>query len=281
MSRQSWLLLVALIPGAFAAGWLLRPQLPAPHAPPPASAGSATATANTAQESARLEDTLFWLQDRLAQTEQERDWLAERLAAMEAGLEAPVIQRAAEAPAGKADAETAPVNRTYQTGVETLIAAGFTEPQAADIQARLDAIDLKNLYLEDRARREGWLGTARYQEETRELREQAFRELRPQIGDESYDRLLYALKRPNRVMVREVIQLSPAAQADLQPGDRIIEYDGQRIFTIPELQTLTGKGTAGAPVLVRLKRTGGESLNVYLPRGPLGIRPIRVREAPD
>lgn len=277
MSRKTWLLL-ALIPAAFAAGWLLRAVLFDRDGPHPPS--SADATAKTAQADARLQDTLARLRGQLAQTEKAREQLAERVAELETRPAALDTQPAtgAEPAAGEPDAHTPPVAPAYRTTAEALVAAGIPEEQAALIQQRLDASDLTKLYLEDRARREGWFGTPQYQVKERELQD-AVRELRPDIGEDAYDRLLYTLRRANRVMVRDVIQFSPAEQADLRPGDRIVEYAGQRVFTIQELQTLTHEGTAGAQVLVRVNRAG-ELLNIYVPRGPLGIHPAPLLEAP-
>ena len=107
-------------------------------------------------------------------------------------------------------------------------------------QAWLDGWEWERLQLQDRAKREGWFNTARYYEELFAL-QRAHESLRPEIGDENYDRLLYALSYYNRVRVQDVIQFSPAEQAGLQPGDRIIEYNGQRVFSDYELNALTSE----------------------------------------
>jgi len=113
--------------------------------------------------------------------------------------------------------------------------------QAPLIQSRLDEYDLKQLYIKDRASREGWLNTARYRKEQRQAQTE-YQELRPEIGDDAYDRMLYALGRVNRVAVRDIMQNSTAEQYDLRTNDRIIEYDGQRVFTGQELNDLVTQG---------------------------------------
>jgi len=135
------------------------------------------------------------------------------------------------------------------------------------------------LYLKDRASREGWLNTSRYRKEQREATN-AYRELRAEIGDAAYDRMLYALGQANRVVVRDIMQNSSAEQYGLQANDRVYEYDGQRVFTSQELNDLvTRGGDAGALVLVRVQRDE-QQLDIYLPRGPIGIRLAPSRELP-
>ena len=187
------------------------------------------------------DDTLARMQQRLAQAEQERVWLAERVVALEAviGKLGTYPDIGTGAPATETNEETEPAApaQTFRTSIEALIATGIPAEQAALIQARLDEYDLKQLYIKDRASREGWLKTPRYNKELRQA-QNAYRELRAEIGDDAYDRMLYALGRVNRVAVRDIMQNSTAEQYGLRANDRIIEYDGQRVFTSQELNTL-------------------------------------------
>jgi len=171
--------------------------------------------------------------------------------------------------------ETEPVVRS---SVQALLDAGISKEQADWIQERLDEIELQQLYLRDRATREGWLNKPRYNKERREL-QNAVTELRGEIGDDTYDRLLYSLGRANRVVIQDILQNSPAAQYGLQGGDQIIEFDGQRIFGSNELSSLVTQGSAGVMTLLRVKREG-EIHDIYLPRGPLGIRMSSARVTP-
>ena len=228
-------------------------------------------------------DTIARLQQRLAQAEQVQLSLAERVSVLEA-----VIGKPGAFPdigTGIPETETieesehpAPV-QTFRTSLEALIATGIPTEQAALIQSRLDEYDLKQLYIKDRASREGWLNTARYRKEQREAQTK-YRELRSEIGDDAYDRMLYALGQGNRVVVRDIIQNSSAEQYGLQANDRVYEYDGQRVFTGQELNDLVTQGSdAGALVLVRVQRDE-QQLDIYLPRGPIGIRLASSRELP-
>jgi hypothetical protein len=280
MLRQNYLLIAVLCLGIFAGYYLLRVVSSEPDSPnadiPPSSPDFARWYKDNA------DDTLIQLQQRLAQAEQERVWLSERIAALEAVTGKPETYPDTETgtPAREANeiSESIAPAQTFRTSVEALIATGIPTGQAAFIQARLDEYDLKQLYMQDRASREGWLNTARYRKEQREA-QNAYQELRPEIGDDAYDRMLYALGRTNRVVVRDIMQNSAAEQYDLRANDRIIEYDGQRVFTSQELNTLVTQGTAGAPVLLRVQRDE-QQLDFYLPHGPIGIRLATSREQP-
>ncbi len=269
--RQSLLLIVVLCLGILAGYYLLR----------------SAATDSDAPEVARRykdnpDDTLTRLQQRLAQAEQERVWLVERVVALEAVIGKPGMypDTGNGEPASETNVETEPPTpaQTFRTSIEALIATGIPAEQAALIQARLDEYDLKKLHIKDSASREGWLKTARYNKELRQA-QNAYQELRPEIGDDAYDRMLYALGRNNRVAVRDIMQNSTADQYGLRANDRVIEYDGQRVFTSQELNALVTQGATGALVLVRVQRDE-QQLDFYLPSGPIGIRLAPSRELP-
>jgi hypothetical protein len=167
-------------------------------------------------------------------------------------------------------------------GDEELLDAGFTRSEVAAFRDRMDDIRLERLYLRDRAAREGWLATRRYMEESRALDDQ-LSGTREEFGDELYDWAMYSTGRANRVQVTEVMEGSAAAEAGLAPGDVIYSYADRRIFSGGELRDETTAGTAGETTPVDVVRDG-ESLRVYVPRGPLGIiiepssqEPARVR----
>lgn len=280
--RQSLLLLVMLCIGIFAGYYFLRGTVPGQGGP---NADSPSGTPEIARRyEDNLDDTIARLQQRLVQAEQVQLSLTERVAALEVMAGKPEIYPvtgtatpATETETNEVTESTAPP-QTFSTSIEALIETGIPEEQAARIQASLDEYDLKLLYMQDRASRENWLNTARYRKEQREV-QNAYQELRPEIGDDAYDRMLYALGRTNRVVVRDIMQNSTAEQYDLRANDRIIEYNGQRVFTSQELNTLVTQGTAGAQVLLRVQRDE-QQLELYLPQGPIGIRLATSREQP-
>ena len=136
-----------------------------------------------------------------------------------------------------------------------LLANGVPEPEIARLERLFEESELQVLYLRDRATREGWAGTPRFLQEMYELRAG----LRASVGDETFDWLLYATQRTNRVAVRSVLSTGPAAQAGIRTGDLILRYDGKTIFKWGELQQATMQGEAGrrVPVEVMSRRRRG------------------------
>jgi hypothetical protein len=200
------------------------------------------------------------------------------VAALARAREAAVSSGSEPAPASALD----PPRASPRLGDEALLDAGFTRSEVAAFRTRMDDIQLERLYLRDRAAREGWLATRRYMEESRALDDQ-LSGAREEFGDELYDWAMYSTGHENRVQVTEVMEGSVAAEAGLAPGDVIYSYADRRIFSGGELRDETTAGTAGETTPVDVVRDG-DSLRVYVPRGPLGIivepssqEPARVR----
>lgn len=174
--------------------------------------------------------------------------------------------------------EQEPTAETKLQGEAALIEAGIDPPTATWIQERLDQDQMDELYLRDRAIREGWIDTPRYRKALRELRAR-FGTLREEYGDDIYDRLLFASGRHNRVTAHTIMHQSPAGEYGMIDGDMITGYDGQRIFSSRELLELTSGGNTGTLVIVEVIREG-QPTTLYLPRGPLGIRLQTTRVRP-
>jgi len=153
---------------------------------------------------------------------------------------------------------------------ENLVSAGIDEVLAADIIRRKNEIDLKTLELRDRAAREGYIGTDRYTSELNALLESDVA-LRDEIGDDAYNRYLYSTGQRNRVNIASVMFGSPAEQAGMEKGDVILNYGDRQMFSWNELQDATTLGERGEYVNVTVLRDG-QMVNLWLPRGPLGVR---------
>jgi hypothetical protein len=194
---------------------------------------------------------------------------------------APVRDDRRERRAKSDDAEPGKEGEKRRAGgldVDALIEAGFPVAKVRDFKAKLDQVELDRLYLRDVAAREGWLDTPRFREEDLDLGD-VVRQARDEMGDEFYDWTLYASGQPNRVRVGDVLDGSAAASAGLRAGDFILSYDDQRIFNPGELRDSTTTGTAGDTTEVWVMR-GGQQMQVFVPRGPLGVRVDSATERP-
>ena len=162
---------------------------------------------------------------------------------------------------------------------ESLLAAGL-DPQSIDeLARRRDGFELERLQLIDRASREGWRDSERFDQEIETLEENR-PNLREELGDEAYDRYLYEQGGGNRVGVASVMSGSVAEQAGLQSGDVIVSYAGERVFRLRDLQSATRAGSYGEPVQLSVRRDG-EVVAVEVVRGPLGVSLSPTRREPD
>lgn len=161
--------------------------------------------------------------------------------------------------------------------LQPFLDAGFDPARAEYVKQLQDDLQLQRLYVRDQAEREGWLRTPRYRDAMQAI-QQREEGLLQELGEEDYDRYLYSIGRPNRVVVGDVLANGPAQQAGIQVGDSILSYGGERIFEAGSLVDATREGTSGMSTAVEIERDGQRQV-VYVPRGPLGInlRVARVR----
>jgi membrane-associated protease RseP (regulator of RpoE activity) len=159
-----------------------------------------------------------------------------------------------------------------------MVQAGLAEDVAAEIIRRQGQQSLDRLNLRDVAAREGWLATDRYREELRRAEEDAV-DLRQELGDEIYDRYLFAAGEDNRVRVDGIIPGSVGELAGLQPGDLIESYAGEPVLTFTDLRDATTGGERGELVQVRVRR-GVQIFDAWVSRGPLGVQLDSARAEP-
>lgn len=152
---------------------------------------------------------------------------------------------------------------------QRLAAAGFTPEEVAYFRRRQAEDQMLQIEFDDRARREGWIGTPRYAEEQAKLPSYG-ESLRSELGDAKYDSYLYASGMPNRIAVANVIQTSPAEAAGLRRGDVIVQYGGEKIYSSQQLTELRSAGERGTAVAVDIIRDG-QPMRITIPRGPMGI----------
>jgi uncharacterized membrane protein len=169
--------------------------------------------------------------------------------------------------------------RTPDERRNSLVTAGVEPALADEILWRESRLELDRLNLRDLAVREGWVGTDRYREELNQLAV-GERSVREEIGDTAWDRFLYDTGADNRVSVAALIQGSVAEGAGLQPGDLVEAYAGERVFGFAELRDATTQGESGELVAIRVRRGSGV-VDLWVPRGPLGVRMEMTRAKPD
>lgn len=213
----------------------------------------------------------------LRQVQEQVKDLSLRLATLEQTL--PRVSGVRTLPASTAEASRPQAPRTATERQSALVAAGVEPSLAEDLVLREGQRSLEQLALRDQAIREGWMGTDEYREELARINADA-RSLREEIGDEHYDRYLYATGEDNRVAVDAVIPGSAAEIAGLQPGDLIESYADERLFGFAELRSKTTEGEYGESVPVRVRR-GNSLIETWVPRGPLGVTLDSARAVPS
>ena len=162
---------------------------------------------------------------------------------------------------------------------DRLATAGFTPLQIQTLRLRQAEAQMQQIEMDDRARRDGWYNTPRYYQEISDLTS-AEDAVRRDLGDHAYERYLFASGRPNRISVGAVIETSPAEAAGLLPGDIIMSYAGERIFSTQQLTSLRSTGDRGAPVTLEIIRSG-EPMQITMPRGPMGVQTRQDRIDPS
>lgn len=151
-----------------------------------------------------------------------------------------------------------------------LVEAGFSPARAEWILQRESELTMDAMQARFEAQRSGdmqaMFGAARL----------GTSQLRAELGDAEYERYLEAYGRPTTISVRRVLESSPGQRAGLQPGDEIVSYAGQRVFSYDELSSELLQGQPGESVVVDILRDG-LPMQVIMPRGPIGIEGGRFR----
>jgi len=147
---------------------------------------------------------------------------------------------------------------------QQLVQGGFSETRAGQILEFEDRLRMEALQAEYDARRQGeaydpWRRADEFQSG-----------LRAALGDTDYEKYLMANGGTAAIVVGQVLDSSPASRAGLQPGDQIVNYDGNRVFSMNDLRTRVFAGEPGEDVIVDIERNG-QRMQLVLPRGPLGI----------
>lgn len=151
--------------------------------------------------------------------------------------------------------------------IQALIKAGFNKDEANFIVNSEADAQLEQLQAQYNSRRQA-LNAPSVQNNLSTYRGD---QLRNKIGDDYYERYLKAIGMPTSVSIGSVMQNSPGANAGLLPGDSIIAYDNNRVFSVNGLNRMTAIGQEGESVLIEVKRNG-ELVQLTIPRGPIGVQ---------
>ena len=236
--------------------------------PQPVQGERADIRAVTFDASADTDARLRALEQAVNDEREARRILEDELVALYAQLEQiPARASASEVRATEfSTVSTSTVASMAQAREAALVAAGMTPERAAQILRRESELQYEAM----RAQYE-----ARVDRRNGEVRRVNFRDpeevLRGELNPGEYEQYLAASGRATSVAVDSVMASSPAAQAGLLAGDRIVSYDGQRVFNIMDLQRLAYKDSASGSVVLEVERNGGR-MQVVVPRGPIGVQ---------
>jgi hypothetical protein len=150
--------------------------------------------------------------------------------------------------------------------VEALVDLGVHPADAERLRELWSEVEMSKVELGVLAASEGWANSHRHNEALRDLDAS----VREELDDTAYDQYLYASRRPNRMVVRDVIEGSVAWEAGVRPGDAILRYEGDRIFSDRELDLAISQGVIGENVRLEIRR-GDTERSFVVPREPLGV----------
>lgn len=201
----------------------------------------------------------------------------EQLSPQQSSSETERVQLSSEASINQPD--TQPAVAEQASVEERLIAVGMPTDTIQAMKLTVDHNQLEMLQLRDRAIREGWNDSVEFREQMREFGN-PYRALRDEFGDQAFDQYLYATETPNRVEIQEVYSGSAADNAGLKPGDIVVSYASNSIYSMSTLRQSTLEGIAGETILLEINRDG-QLINASVPRGPLGISMAPVVVKPD
>ncbi|WP_193164586.1 PDZ domain-containing protein [Microbulbifer hainanensis] len=116
-------------------------------------------------------------------------------------------------------------------------------------------------------------------EEAAELREQLDIYSNPrkmfehQLSPQEFELYLDANGGRQEMRIDNVVSGTPASEAGLHPGDKIVTYNGERVFHMGDLRSQIYKVEPGKTVTIEVQRAGSSGTEtLYVPSGPLGIR---------
>lgn len=248
---------------------------------------SASRSGNSETENT-LKSELLALKTLLDTETQARKSIEERLTSLQAALTTPtarsnldntasikhaeieVLEESSEelarAEQARAFREQLQASRASDARKKNLIRSGFAEDEATWILQTESQVQLDSLHAQFDTRRK----RAELEQANGTLLKTQSQQLKDALGEDYYERYLAANGLPTSVGVTSVLEGSPGFNSGLKAGDRILSYNGNRVFNIRELNQMTILGDLGKSVLIEIERDGSPQ-QITLPRGPIGI----------
>jgi predicted metalloprotease with PDZ domain len=266
MSKSVFFIVLGLLVGIATAAFVLRSDRTEPNPVPQAD------PALYFDRSAAAEDRIAALEAVVAEERNARLLLEDELQALYAEIEALVDASAQgdEMPQEQPQPSREELLNMRQSRDaadsqqrrDRLVEAGFSPDRAEWILTRESELQMAQMQALFEARQSGerpdWTSMS------------PGRTLREEIGDREYEQYLEANGQPTSVWVGSVLETSPGQRAGLQPGDKIVAYGGERVFSYNDLRDATMSRKSGQSVVVDVVRDG-IPMQVVVDSGPIGI----------
>ena len=276
MSRSVVLVMAALLAGLAIGAWISR-EAEAPTSAPSGAAAysdeSSTLLSTPDERLQRLEQTIAEEREARLVLEDQLQILLEEIERIDSAGPRALAERDARTAQTRAEGarerrperDFAAMMRDYEERrMSRFVDGGFSEEEARRVLRQESAAQYRAMVAAHEAQRSG-------------VAIDAFSTmngpqsiLRTELGDSAYERYLAAQGQPTSIQVTRVYDGSPGSTAGLQPGDRILSYNGERVFNVAELRSLTMEGNLGEDVVVEIDREGVR-MQLSLQRGPVGI----------
>jgi len=169
--------------------------------------------------------------------------------------------------------------RPAKPNLKSLSATGMSTDEADKLLRRMSQQEYQRLELQNNIRRNQGAASNTYREQLRELNQNKI-SLRSELGDEDYDKYLFASQQSNRVKISSVMAGSPAESSGFESNDIILSYDDQKILNWADIRRVTLEGDIGSYTNVNILRDG-ERMSLMVPRGTLGVQLEPVQLDPD
>jgi len=259
---------ISLVVGFAAASWIETTLVSSGSQ----EAGLSEPSISSFDAAAPVEERIRALEQAVMQEQQARQWLEEELLVLREEIEQR-DESTAESDEQQISAreERREGFKSRRSGISStqgqldrLVEAGFPPDQAQWIVDREAELQMERLQARYEAMRgneeQGFFGRGFSRDS----------ELRTELGDADYARYLAANGRSTTVSISSVLPSSPAQQAGLQPGDQIVRYDGERVFSMMDVAGKIMETEAEGNVVVDIVRDGAP-MQLVIPRGPLGV----------